>query len=264
MAADVLEEIAALISAVGRCYQRARRYRDIAALCEDQYLARALEIGSAIRKLGRGGGLDVHAAAAAEEALRDLLTGCESAVAGVRASDLYRRTVAAWEAGRSAEVAAAAPGIFTAVEPYPDCPTLYYPIPLTNRRGGGDHFIAPSACADALAELARSGIIPPATALELGADDTIQAVLLCVDFENAESPVALAIEPSALDAPICRIGPAGDAVVYAARLRTPFRVHFAQVVTDEWWAVRPDTYDDYVDRLKPELATRGLSTRDTC
>jgi hypothetical protein len=259
---DVIEEIATLIAEVGRCYRRGRRYRDIAARCEEHYLAGALEIGSSIRRRDRSGRLDAGAAARAADGLRNLLAGCEAAIAAVHASDLYRRTVAAWEGGYWADVAAAAPSIFASVEPYPDCPTLYYSIAITSRRAGGDHFISPSACADAVNELHRSGIAPPSTAPELGADERIQAVLLSQEFEVTESPIALAIEPSALDVPRCRIGPAGDAVIYTARLCAPFRVRFAEAVADEWWALQPDAYDDYTDRLTLELTARGLPIQD--
>jgi len=260
---DVFKEIATLIAEVGRCYRRGRRYRDIAALCEQRYLAGALEIGSSIRQRARGGSLDAGATVSTVDSLRDLLAGCEAAIAAVHASDIYRRTVAAWEGGRCADVAVAAPSIFASVEPYPDCPTLYHSIAITSRRGGGDHFISPSACADALTELSCSGIVPSSTPPELGADERIRAVLLSEDFEVAESPIALAIEPSALDVPICRIGPAGDGLIYTARLSVPFRVCFAEVVADEWWALQPDAYDNYVDRLVTELAARGLPTRGT-
>ena len=81
MAAEALDEIATLIGEIGRCYQRGRRYRAIAAVCEERYLARALEIGSRVRRARRVGDLDAPAAASLIATLRELQAECERAIA---------------------------------------------------------------------------------------------------------------------------------------------------------------------------------------
>ena len=50
----------------------------------------------------------------------------------------------------------------------------------------------------------------------------------------------------------------GDALIYAERLNTTFRVRLAPSVTDEWWAVSPDAYRDYVFELGRALDRRGI------
>jgi len=256
MERDLLDEIAVAIDEVAACHLRGRRYRAIAAWCDEDVLAPALEIGSQIR-LARRGGLTSERAAATLDRLRTLKSACESAIAGVRASAAYRSALDAWHGGRYAEVAQKAPALFAAVDPYPDCPTLHHPIAVATRRGGTEHFTTPAACAEAIGALARDGVAPE-RALDLGADETIRAVVLSDDPEATESPITLAIDPQAIGLPICRLEPAGDALVYTPRLRVPFRVRFAAAVSDEWWAIQPEAYRHYVDALRAELAARGM------
>jgi hypothetical protein len=260
MPADALDIVAALTAEVGTCYQRARRYRALAARCEDFYLARALEIGSEVRRAARGGLTDTTALAAAVISLRTLVSECEAEIAQVRGGDAYRRAAAAWADDRWDEVAAAAPAIFAAVEPYDPCPTLYWAISITARRRGDEHFISPAVCAAAILDARREGIRAAAPPPDLGADETVGAIVLTDDPETAESPVLLAIDPADLP-PACRVAPAGDALIYARSLRVPFEVRLAESVTDEWWAVRPEAYREYAAGLRAELAASAITVR---
>jgi len=262
MAIDILDEIARAITEVADCHLHGRRYRSIAAFCEREVLEPALAIGSEVRCAHRRGGPARERAAAMIEELRRLKGACESAIAEVHASASYRVLVEAWNGGRHRDVAAAAPAVFTAVEPYPRCPTVYHPVVVATRRAGAEHFIAPVDCADSIARVAREGIAP-ARALDLGADETVQAVALSDDFDTLETPIALAIDPAAVGLPMCRVTPAGDALVYTPLLRAPWHVRVAAAVSDEWWAVRPEAYRDYVAELKSELDTRRITLTTT-
>lgn len=258
MAVDLLDEIAGLIAAVADGYRRGRRYRDISALFEERYLARALDIGTQVRRAARGGGLDADSAA---RSLRQLAADCESSIARVRDSDLYRRAAAAWNAGRPDEVAAAACAIFTAVERYPQCPVLYLPMALSARRRG-EHFISPLACVEAIAGISRLGIEAARDPPELGADEIIRAVVLSDAADDVDSPIALEIDPAQVAVPICRVVPAGDVLLYVRRLRAPFRVSVARHVSDEWWEASPDAYRLYIADLQTELNARGIPMRE--
>jgi hypothetical protein len=258
MAIDILEEIAGAITEVADCHLRGRRYRMIAAFCEREVLEPALAIGSEVRLTHRRGGPARERATAMLDELRRLKDACESAIAGVHASAPYRVLVDAWNGGRHGDVAAAAPGVFTAVESYPRCPIVYHPIIVATRRAGAEHFITPVACAESIARVAREGIAP-ARALDLGADEAVQAVALSDGFETLETPIAVAIDPAVVGVPMCRVVPVGDALVYTPLLRVPWHVRVAAAATDEWWAVRPEAYRDYVQELKAELAARRIA-----
>jgi hypothetical protein len=257
MSADALDEIATLIGEIGRCYQRGRRYRAIASTCEERYLARALEVGSIVRRARRLGDLAPQLVASLIATLRDLQAECERAIRGVRAGAPYRRALAAWEAGAFDEVAVLAQEVFAGVEPYGDCPALYHAVAIAGRAGGPDRFITPHACADAVVALVRDGLVASEAPPDLGADESIRAVTLDDDPERLESPIALVIDPAGL--PVCRVAPSGDALIYAARLPVTPHVYIADGVSDEWWAVRPEAYADYARRLRVELTSRGVS-----
>ncbi len=113
---DALARIAARLTEIGECYQLGRRYRAIAAVCEEQFLEHALEIGSDVRAAGRRAGLDAAAADAILAQLAEISAACRSAIVGAQASALYRRAVAAWEAADWAAVGRLAPAVFAAVE----------------------------------------------------------------------------------------------------------------------------------------------------
>jgi hypothetical protein len=254
---DALERVAALIAEVGECYQRARRYRALAATSEVLILDRALDLGAEIRAAERRGhGEEVARGAAAE--LSALAAACRAAIAGVHASSDYRRAAAAWAAGQWEVVAATAPALFAAVEAMTSRPVLHYPVAITARHGG-EHFITPRACADVIAATIAEGLTPPALPPDLGGDETIRAVMLTDDPSSLESPIGLALDGDAVALPLCRVVPAGDVLVYTERLRVPMRVATAPEVTDEWWTVRPDAYRRYVAELTSELAARGIT-----
>ena len=255
MARDALQEAARLIEAFGVCYTQARRYRQIAAECEDRYLARALAIGSEIRRRVRA---EDEAVDAAIEELGRLCASCAAAIAMVHAGVPYRRALHVWEEGRLLDVAAMAPAIFDGVEPYLATDTLYHAVQVTDPRRGGEHFLPAAKVAERIATLVASGIAAAEPVPDLGADAAIRAVFLEDDPDAASSPVALAVEPERIGLPTFRLGSAGEVLIYAPSVSPVPRVRCATTVSDEWWAVRPDAYARYVDDLERELTARGI------
>ena len=234
MARDALQEAARLIEEFGVCYTQARRYRQIAAECEDRYLARALAIGSEIRQQVRA---EDEAVDPAIEELRRLCASCAAAIAAVRASAPYRQALHAWEEGRFLDVAVVAPAIFEGIEPYRAPDSVYHAV---------------------IATLIATGIAAAEPVPDLGADAAIRAVFLEDDPDAASSPITLVVEPERIGLPTFRLGSAGEVLIYAPSVPPVARVRCAATVSDEWWAVRPDAYSRYVDDLERELAARGV------
>jgi len=254
---DLLDEGARLIAELGGCYARARRYRAIAAECEDRYLGRALAIGSAMREWSRAAAPDHPACAAAIEELRKLASACEGAIGTVHASAPYRAAVSAWNEGRLHEVAALAPAIFDAIEPLLTPRPLHFAVSVAGRRGG-EHFLPPASVAERIIELVRTGLPAADPVPELGADESLRAVVLDEDPEAMEAPITVLVAPEDVPWPLFRLEPAGEVFVYAPRLHARMRVRCALEVRDEWWAIRPEAYADYVAELERELAARGV------
>jgi hypothetical protein len=257
MAGDLLDEAARLIADLGGCYARARRYRALAADCEERYLARTLAIGSEIRERLRVPEPDRAACAPAVDELRRLAIACEAAIGVVRASAPYRAAVRAWDEGRWSDVAVLAPTIFDAIAPFATVRPLHFTVPVVGRRGGA-HFLAPATVAERILDLLRTGIPASDPVPELGADETLRAVVLDEDPEAIESPIAVIVAPEDVAWPLFRLEPAGEIFVYAPHVQARMRVRCASHVDDEWWAVRPEAYGRYVAELERELAARGI------
>ena len=258
MADDAIEDAARLITDLGRCYARARRYRAIAAECEERFLGRALAIGSVLRVHARAVGADSLVAGDAVRELTQLIADCDAAIQGVHDSATYRAARCAWDEGRFLDVAAQAAAIFDAVVPDAAATTLYVPVAVTSDTRRGDHFLPAPVLVERIVALLRDGIPRSDPPPEIGADERLGVVMLEDDAETTGSPVALAIEAESLPLPRFRLEPAGEVLVYTPRLRVPARVRLAAGVSDEWWAIRPDAYARYATALTEELAACGV------
>ena len=256
--ADPLARLADAIREVGLAAERARRYRALATSVAEPAFERALAIGTAIRRSLRDPERQRADAAEATRELATLLDGCTRAVADVQASAAYRDAVDALAAGATDRVASLAPLLFSGVEPWPDARRVYWPVPIASPRSGS-HFLPPAECAARIAACAADGVDAATPPPELGADEHIPAIVLGTEHDVAESPLVLVIEATALPAPLCRLAGGTTAFFYAPGVRVPFRVCTAAIVSDEWWAVRPDAYRAYVDELRSALAPRGIA-----
>jgi hypothetical protein len=257
-ATDPVERVAELIRQVGRAAQQARRYRALVATVAEPAFDRALAIGTTIRQSLRDPERQQREAAHAAEELEAVRQRCERAIDDVHDSTVYQAALTAVTAGAVNDVTRLAPAIFDQVEPFPDAALLYSPLPIA---GGppGAHFIPPSECAARILAIASEGLIAASPPPELGADERIPAIVLADEHDVAESPLTLVLDAHALPVPVCRLAGSNVALFYAARLHVPFRVRTAAAVSDEWWAIRPDAYREYVDELGAALIASGIT-----
>ena len=256
-APDPAEEAARLIREVGRSAQEARRYRRLATRIADPTFDRALALGSVVRAELRAGDGNTPGFAAVMAELRTLLEGCEHAIAEVRCDEVYREAAAGFTAGAVERVAALAPAIFTDVAAGCTAATLFWPFPIAGRRSDS-HFLAPAECAERIHAAAAAGIEAQDPPPGLGADDAIGAVVLAAEPDVVESPITVVIDRAALSTSLCHLEGTASALYYAPRLRAPFVIRCAALVHDEWWAVRPDAYRDYVNDLRNALGAYGI------
>lgn len=251
------EDAARLISEVGACYVRGRRYRAIAAECE-RWLTVALTMGARLRAQARSSPGDVPADPDVIRGLRDLIDEFQAAVNRVHENDVYRRAVCAWQAESYGEVAALAPTIFDGVVPLTSPRTLYVPVEVGSRHGG-EHFASPIVVAERAMELLRNGIPAARPVPDQGADDHIGAVVFDDDADAGGSPVTIVVAASDLGLPAFHLEPGGASLVYAPRVEFPASVRCASEVTDEWWAIRPDAYANFTTELSRMLRARGVT-----
>jgi len=243
---------------VGRSAQLARRYRDLVVRVAEPVFDRALMIGSDVRHVARGGGAQADTAiAAAIMELRGLLARCEAAITSVRASIPYREAITSFTAGETERIASLACSIFTDVSPFTPTGVLYRTVPISSGRSGV-HFLPPADCAARIQLIASEGLTATVSPAALGGDETITPVLLSDEHDGSESPIALAFEPHALPAPVCRLEASNVILFYADRLRAAFTIRSAARVNDEWWSVRPHSYREYLEELREILAAQSL------
>ena len=258
MADAAPEDAARLISEVGACYVRARRYRAIAAECE-RWLTAALTMGARLRAQARSTADDVPADPDVVRELRRLIGEFRAAIARVHESEPYHRAVRAWQDASYDEVAALAPTIFDGVAPEPSPPALYIPVEVSGRGGGDEHFASPIVVADRAIELLRDGVPAAHPAPDQGADDNIGAVIFDDDPDAGGSPVTIVVAPGDLGFPAFRLEAWGSSLVYARRVQVAASVRCAPQVSDEWWAIRPDAYARFTAELSRALVARGVA-----
>jgi hypothetical protein len=255
---DALAEAAALIRDVGLSAERARRYRALATTVAAPMLDRSIEIGSAVRRAGRDLGHGHDSIAAALTELRQLLAGSEAAIAAVRAEPRYRDAAAAFARGDVGRVSRLAAEIFTDVEPGDAFGRVAWEVPVGGERRG-EHFASPATCVARIAAVRRDGLRAASAPAGLGGDEIIAPIALTTDLDAGDGPLLVVYDVGSLPAPPCRLAGSTVALVYAARLNAPFGVRIAATVTDEWWTIRPDAYEEWRMTLAPLLAAEGLT-----
>jgi len=137
--------------------------------------------------------------------------------------------------------------------------TLYAPVAI----GGGksvDHFLPADACADRIRTIAADGLAGASDAdvSSPGSDEAIYPLRLSETHDEGESPIALAFAPDAVPGLVGRLAGSDVVLLYAHRLRAEFVVSCTSEVSDEWWEIRPDAYQRYLEELKVALTARSL------
>lgn len=252
---DIRDEAAELLGELGRRAQYAARYRTLATTVAEPAFDRAIAIGSEIRQADRAGRSALIAAAVDE--LREQLRRCEEGIRDVQTSAIHRALVGAYAAADVEHATELAVSVFAGVTN--DAPRVarHWPVSISGGRSA-DHFISPERCVATIRRALEEGIAAPEEAPALGGDDHVRPVRLTSSADAAESPITLLFEPDRLPGPLGALGE-DVGLWYAERLQANFTVTAAATVSDEWWEIRPDAYDQYVTTLGRVLAEAGLS-----
>lgn len=252
---DPWGEVAALIAEAARSAEDARRYRALADTIAAPCFERALALGSEVRRAARQGATASAAAFVAE--LQELTARSRTAIAEVRSSSIYQEATSAYAAGDSARTADLACELFADVGVHPNPAALYWMVALGGRRAS-DHFLPASELAVRIEQCRREGVRAEPTPPSRGGDEAILPVQLSEQHDPSESPVALVFEPAMLPGPVCQLLGSEPVFFYASRLAAEFSVSCAPSVDDEWWKIRPDAYQAYLDELREALLTRAI------
>lgn len=248
-----------LLAAIADAYALGRRYRAIEAACEDAYFGRTLDLGSRLRREQRARTLSTSELADIHSELEQILTDLQQGIAGVRGGALYRETRQAFEASDEPLLARRIPELFAGLLPFDDTRPLAFPVPVLAPRGVETHFLAPSACARRIIDLAITGIPAATEPPELGADDVIRAVVLEDAEEPSETPVAVILDARQSGAPRFRFGAGGQVVCHRPHLKLPLFVRLLREHEDEWWATGPLDYDAWTAEIEAALLAAGIA-----
>ncbi len=247
---------------LAQVYQSALLFASLRARADDELLPRMNELGAALRRRLRAGGLEPAELAAAADELHALTDHWEQALEGIRASIDYRTAVAAFEHDDPAVLRAVLPRVFAGLQTLaPPEGQLYYAIPVAaprRQRSITQPFLAPHDCAERITGL-RAGIEPEAGGVRWW-DRQLRSLVLTDDPSALDSPIALSLDLHGRSLALFQAE--GEAVfrAYTPRLRAPFSVVMAQSAGSGWEAFG-DAYPPFRDRLAALLSAGGVEVQ---
>lgn len=238
-AGDPFSRLEAAFVEISGLLERLRRYRPLAG-DETELRRNAAILSAEIRVALRGG--DDAAASSLEPRAADLLAGARRSLESFLASEDHRALVEAAAVGDAAAATRLVPLVFADVELADPPERIFHPL-LGAR---GSDVLEPEVGLARIREIASAGFAPT-PGPGVGADDTIRPIRFFDGAEGLDVAVLLAVEGRNLAVPTFRAG-LDERLVYAPRLRLPFRVALRRESPDEWLEARPGGYVAYRDR----------------
>jgi len=230
-----VSELEAAIADAGALIVRLAKYRRAAAPDAVAAIRDALAVGDAARRLHRRDTLGDAAAADLLARARALTDRLHALVRSARESASYRAAVAAHAAGDQRALARALPEVFVGLVPVNDVPELFTSV-AWRRRGRPE---PARDVAAAIVHLRDEGLPAEADDLAPGQDPDLPAIVLDA-VRPPDELIVLRLPAGTTPHPVYRIEATGEHLVYARRLRTPFRVRVGHDLGDEQARVELD------------------------
>jgi hypothetical protein len=251
---DVFARIESRFVELSGLLERMRRYRPLAASAAELVRASS-RLSAEVRAALRAG--DAGGAEPLESRATTLATDANARLEAVVGSADYRALAEAVVAADVAAAAALAARVFADVEPADSVSRIYQP--LTAKRG--ESGVEPEAGIGRLRALREEGL-EPTPGPGVGGDETIRPIRFYEGTEGLDVAVLLEVEGEALGLPLFRASGLGEILVYAPRVRVPFRVAVRLESPDDWLEARPGGYARYRARWLEALATAELPAVD--
>lgn len=248
----------AAIQELGTVQEVAARYRALRPAAEG-LLGELMDLGRELRQATRRGVFTDEVAEAGAERVRRLRADWQRRLAELRASEPYRRALAAYAAADQSGLAEAVPALFAGVERTEAAPPLFRPLALRAReRAGGSPFRPPDAVAADVDALRREGLRARAAGREWW-DTDLPALEFAADLAAVEGAAALAIDRLAGGTAVFREGE--TLLVFAPRLAVELHVVLAESSDDAWYEAAEGSFEAYRDAVVAALAGRGVAVR---
>ena len=258
MSAEQLIGLEAAQAELGTLYTVARSFTALHVRAEAELLPHLTGLGRRLRGLVRQARLTDDEVDLAAREIVSMRTTWQAELERVRASAVYQRTLAAFAADRQEVLAELIPQIFAGMHVVRPAPSLYFPVSPSSgrRRPGASPFLSTAECADRILRIVDEGCEPDSGGTEWW--DRELPSISCADSVAAlETPIALCLAAS--DVPVVVFTTSDDAslLIFTPRLRAPLSIVLAAEATDEWWEAYQDSYREFRDALRRNLAARG-------
>src|SRR5262249_15730407 len=152
------------------------------------------------------------------------------------------------------------PQVFAGVHRSHQVPTLYFPVSPSSgrRRSGASPFLSAAECADRILRVLDEGYEADSSGTEWWEREL--ASITSADRAAAlETPIALCLAAADVRIAVFTTNDDASLRIFTPRLRAPFSIVLAAEATDEWWEAYQDSYHDFREALRRELAARGQS-----
>ena len=258
MSAEQLIGLEAAQAELGTLYTVARSFTPLHARAEGELLPHLAELGSRLRGLLRQARMTDDQVDLAAREIVSIRTTWQAELERVRASTTYQRTLAAFAADRQEELATLIPQIFAGMRLVCPAPSLYLPVSPSGgrRRPGTSPFLSTAECAGRILRSVAEGYAAEGGGTEWWEHELPS--ISCADSVAAlDTPIALWLAASDVRVAVFTASDDPGLRIFTPRLRAPFSIVLALEATDEWWEAYQDSYHEFRDALRHELAARG-------
>jgi len=229
---------------------------------ESEWLPRLLELGSHLRRLLRTGQLSAAEVEQAAAQVVDLRRQWFAALGQVRASPVYRSTLAAWAANDQGALAGLIPQTFSYLQVVQPTPALFLPVSPSSgrRRPGSSPFLGARECAQQITQLLSAGVEP-----ESGGSEWWESELAYIeaadDCTALDSPISLRLA-SETDVAAFRVLEEATFRIFTPRLHARMSVVLAAEAGDEWWQAYENSYQTFRQQLRSEIEQSGIAVEE--
>jgi len=260
MSAEQLIALEAAQAELGTLYAAARSFAALHARAEGDLLPQLSSLGSRLRRLVRNARLTAGEIDAATREILSIRTTWRAALEEVRASAAYQQTLLAFTADRQDALGKLIPQVFAGLHLTSFPPALYAPVsPSTGRRRpGSSPFLNATECADRILHMLTRGYEPLAGGTEWW-DRELPSIVCANDLAGLETPIALTLAAPDIHAAVFLSDDDSSFRLFTQRLGGPFSIVLAAEASDEWWEAYEDSYRDFRDAVRDELAARGYA-----
>jgi len=258
MSAEQLIGLEAAQAELGTLYAVARSFTALQARAEAELLPHLTGLGRRLRGLLRQARLTDGAVDLAAREIAAVRTTWQAELEQVRASAVYQRTLAAFAADRQEVLAELIPQVFAGMHLVRPVPSLYFPVSPSSgrRRPGISPFLSAAECADRILRIVDDGYESDSGATAWW--DRELPSISCADRVAAlETPIALCLAASDVRVVVFATSADASLRIFTPRLRAPLSIVLAAEATDEWWEAYQDSYREFRDALRRDLAARG-------